>query len=197
MRKLLTAASLIGLIVVTLASMAMAETGWGAGEVASAGNGEVMAAAEVQAMSGGSMPAGEDLCCWLKMPCSCEITCVNLSINCCGCDCEEGSNDPIIVEFWGGDGALLGTASLGGQWCGPCGSESFTGALDKAVNPQDVCKVSFRSPGEHKLQLNWLKLKVGTESACSCKTKWWTVLKCKFCCTELGGDKALIASSGW
>ena len=195
MRKLLTAASLIGLIVVSLASMAMAETGWGAGEVATAGNDQVMAAAEMQAM-GGSMPAGEDLCCWLKMPCSCEITCVNLSINCCGCDCEEGSNDPIIVEFWSSEGALLGSASLGGQWCGPCGSESFTGSLDKAVNPQDVCKVTFRSPGDHKLQLNWLKLKVGTDSSC-CKMKWWTVLKCKFCCTELGGDKALIASSGW
>ncbi|MCC7479508.1 hypothetical protein IT575_13770 [bacterium] len=189
MRKLFTAASLIGLIVVTLASMAMAETGWGAGEVASAGD-QVMTAAEMPA--GGSMPAGEELCCTLKMPCTCEITCVNLSIKCCGCDGD--SVDPIVVEFFTKDWVLLGTAKLGGEWCTCCGSNSHTASLDKPVNPQDVCHVRFSKGGDDNLEWSSLKLKVGTDTCC--KMKWWTVLKCKFCCAPLGGDKAYYAS-GW
>jgi hypothetical protein len=193
--KLFKTVGLVGLFILTMAFVAVADTGWGSGAVAESGNTEVMAAAD---MAAGAMPSGEELCCDLDMPCSCEITCVTLCISTCGCDVT--TKDAFVVEFFDSNWGLLASAKLGGEWgddgCN-CGSDCFSGELDKAINPQDVCHVRLTKPGEDNIEIDWFKLKVGSYNECSCKGKWWTVAKCGFCCTEVTGAGAWILNSGW
>ena len=116
--------------------------------------------------------------CGLEMPCTCEIDCVYLDIECCYC---EGSMDAILVEFVGADDVVLGSVSLGGPWCGPCSDDGYYGTLDNPVSPRDVEYVRLSSDGT--ISMEWMALKVRSKGRC-CNYDWDKIFKGDMCCYE-------------
>ena len=116
--------------------------------------------------------------CGLSIPCTCELNCVSLELNCCWCDSEAGSADSIIIEFLGPDASVLGTATLEGPWCGPCSNSGYAVAqLDQPVPPMAVEYVKITKPGEDDLCLDWFKLCAASSGPC-CKMKWYELFNC-------------------
>lgn len=209
MQKLFAALSLAAIALVILSTLALADSGWGSSSPdAAAGLGATSVNASLVPSGSGASDAqtaldlsgfGEELGCCLSMPCVCEISQVALTISCCcTCDddCEPGSKDPIVVTFLDKAGNELANAKLGGPWCGCEGKNHYVGKLSAAIDPALVAAVRFTKPGEDKLSINGLKLKVSSSDDCQCpRPKWWNVLHCKTCCAEIGGENAYIAKS--
>jgi hypothetical protein len=197
MRKLIAAIILGGCLAATLATVALADSGWGSGSLATAGGTEPSVAAEVSAR-----PTGEDLGCCAEWPDACMIGEVSLSITCCGCDCEPGTADNIVVTFYDHEWKLLAISTLKGPWCScrPCdysGDHAKKGKLDKPVDPSQVCHIRISKPGDDNLQISYLKLKVGSAPGeCECpRAKWYTIVKCDVCCTDINAEQAWIVNS--
>jgi hypothetical protein len=145
----------------------------------------------LMAADGGKSIPGRTLC-GLCLPCTCELDCVSLDID-CGC-CPGGSKDPIVVDFLYADSTVLGTATIPGPWCMPCGCGSYEAMLDKPVDPAAVKYVRITKPGDDDLYLDWFKLSASYPKNC-CKTKWATLFKC---CVPVklgqgeGADQAIV-----
>ncbi len=114
-----------------------------------------------------------DLNC-LKMPGCCQITCVTIDLECCGCDYGK---TPLLAEFRGCKGEVLGTATFTGDWC--CGETS--GRLDKPVNSDDVYSIRLIKQDDD-VTITWASIRVYCGD--NCCGKWKKIFKGDLWCWE-------------
>jgi hypothetical protein len=111
----------------------------------------------------------------IHMPGCCEITCVSIDVECCGC---ENGNGPLLVQFLDCEGSVLGTATFECGWC----YGNNIGQLDTPVNANGVASVRLVKPEDDTTAVTWASLKVycGDE----CHGKWFKVFKGDLWCWE-------------
>jgi hypothetical protein len=118
--------------------------------------------------------AGEqiDLYC-LKLPGCCQITCVTIDLECCGCGNGQG---PLLAEFRDCKGAVLGTATFT-NWC--CGETS--GMLDKPVDSNAVNSIRLIKQDDNTI-VTWATIRVYCGD--NCCGKWKKIFKGDLWCWD-------------
>lgn len=127
--------------------------------------------------------AGEqvDLYC-LKLPGCCQITCVTLDLECCGCSMGKS---PLVAEFRGCKNEVLGTATFAGDWC--CGET--TAMLDKPVNSEDVYYIRLIKQDDD-VTVTWASVRVYCGDACC--GKWKKIFKGDLCWEMIPAPKPVV-----
>jgi len=160
------------------------------------------------AMTASSTAAGDwDAGC-LTVPNGCSIDCVGIELACCknpcSCECEEGKQATLRVEFMGEDGAVLATGNVTNNWCNPCppcrtGPLATFGSLDNPIDPCAIktARLSVVDGPEAGINVKslvlWVRDPQGRLGVCE---KWYKAWKCHpECCQVLGGGTAWTFTS--
>jgi len=161
------------------------------------------------AMAASSTAAAED---WdagcLVVPNGCSIDCIGIELACCknpcSCECEEGKQATLRVEFMGEDGAVIATGNVTDNWCNPCkpcrtGPLATFGSLDNPIDPCSIktARLSVVDGPEGGINVKaltlWVRDPQGRLGVCE---KWYKAWKCApECCQVLGGGTAWAFTS--